>query len=284
MATQIIDDEPIEVYHARPYASSSKLKDFLARGHAYYKREYLRPPEAPSPVRESTDAQTFGQAFEDAVLFRDDMDKWHDRYTVRPPGLDLRTNKGKEWKATVPAHATILTHAEGYAIERMVHNTFANKTARAMIENAVPQRTLREVNLSGAWEHVPGLQGRPDYLGDGVVQTSGLAYSLDLKAMSDFQMFVGGQHIEKFAYDMQAAIVKELLPHVEPYCLLAEKVSPWRVVVVEFPDELLAHGAMLLDRGMSLLSVAHRDGDWPLHPCEMVTAGVPGRVRARLPE
>ena len=257
MSAQILRNLPIDAYHEeRAYTSHSRIRDFADRGARYYfERHVQRTIE-----REETEAFRFGNAFE--TLFQRGVDALGESYAVKT--LRGNTTEGKQWLAAQKAKGKSVISQEDFDAMMSMTEALQNDCAEGMakVEHAEQQVTLRgEI-------HGVKVQARPDWLYLGEFG----AYSVDLKStknMADLKVDLDtcGPSVWKLGYNVQAAIVRELLrqnghEHVTCYLLVAEKVPAYRVDIIDI-EHLLDSGDAWLARMLPQLAECQRTNTWP---------------------
>lgn len=255
---------PLGAYHARDYASHSKLSDLAKRGAAYYHAVHVAKTEQRDPP---TPDMVFGQRFEDAVQRPGDFVVEH---VVRPDGLDLRTKDGKEWKAKADGK-TIIDADEWAKIVAMNNAIKGNYTAMDMIAACKAQPTI-----TSTWQGLPGVQARPDWLSiDGCAYTGFRPFVLDLKTTSELSRLTSGKAVIDYGYFRQMGMASNLLRDngvidVACYLLAVEKQRPYRCQVIEVTTPWLDRGWQWSTRMLDKLADHYARNEWPRVECEAV--------------
>jgi hypothetical protein len=270
----IIEDLDLEIYHSgnHGFVGSSRLRDFVVNGEAFFHQRYVLGTLA----KPETKALTFGQAFEDLVQRGEEY--VYAKYAVRPAHLgNGNTKAAKEW-AAANAHKPRLTDDEIETARAMLVTLQTCAKGMTLIQGCQQQVTLRG--------HVHGLamQSRPDYLRLNEYN----AYSVDLKTTDSMNDFLGRGHpaIWKYGYHIQAAIVRQLLaangyPNASCYLFVVEKTGAYRRACIQVPAEYLAWGDEYLKEHAPRLAHCILHDEWPLGPEEIVQLTMPAWAQPR---
>lgn len=270
---EIIRGLSIEAYHADlEHVSCSRLKDFAARGPAYYAERYLTG----TIEREETSALVFGQAFE--TLVQEGHARFSETYVVKPPhARDGRTKEAKAW-AAAQAGKIILGEDEMDAMLRMHATLNATEELRDgmdLVRQCEPQVTLR-----GAMHGVP-IQCRPDWahLDDFAPYTVDLKTTKDLGDLVDEATGECGPALIRLGYHVQAALVRRLMaqngfPDATAYLLIVEKQPAYRAAFVNI-ESLLAAGERYLDEHLPRLAACLTEKRFPRAPRGIVQLRAP---------
>ena len=224
---------PFEDYRAFPYISKSGLVDFL-RSPGYYKHRQAQPFEGNAYTR-------FGSALD--TLITEGPSAFDAEYSVRPPGVDLRTKAGKAWKAEQEGK-TPLTGDEGERIKACEQRIYAYPPAQELLTADT------QTQISIVWEDEDSgvtLKGRPDfYLPAGVFDSPVI---VDLKTTGEADPETFGRTFAKFRYHWQAAMYCAGMTkitgvgHWDFRFLVVERDPPHRVEVYQC-DEGAIHQAL----------------------------------------
>jgi hypothetical protein len=146
------------------------------------------------PERKGTDSTQNGTLVH-CLTF--EPSEFQSRYVIRPPGLDMRTKKGKAWKATVPAGAEEVTEEELESAKRQRDGILRLPEISALLKNGQPE-------VSAFWT-CPRTQVRckcrPDWVhpaGRGVILVDG-------KTCESASADGFAKSIWRWRYDLQAA-------------------------------------------------------------------------------
>jgi hypothetical protein len=246
----IILDLSIEDYHcskgvAGIALSKSKLVVLKENGPAAFEGQFITRTVS----GKASDALEFGKAFDDMVCMS--PAGWHQRYAIRPQGMDGRTAEGKAW-AKENAHRETVTHQEFLTMEAMV---------RAMCDNPLVsfkgglfQATIRrELTIDGT---TVILQARPDFL------TETAAW--DIKSTKDLRWF--DRDCLTYHYHWQAAICQWLLAQEgrkTDFLLIAvEKTVTPRCRVKRIPEVALAAAWVEVKAVITEIVQRTKSGDW----------------------
>lgn len=253
----------IEQYHDNGLISHSMLRDFAEKGACYYYRRYI---EKTIP-RKTSDAFTFGQAFETLVQRPLDFNR---EVIVAPEGLDGRTKEGKAFKASCNGREFI-SHFEYRQMERMLEAYREHTIAGTMVKACEAQLTLTHDNL----------QARPDWAClEGTAETSFRPISIDLKTCDDMSELKNSRKILKYGYHTQAAMVRRLLaanghPGAACYLLCVEKETPHRVAMFELDSELLDDADRWINTQLAQLARCYETNTWPRVEPGIIRIGKP---------
>jgi hypothetical protein len=254
---QAIREMDLVDYHAAPYVSSSKLADYAKRGPRYYAARHVTRS---TPPYASTEAQIFGQAFEDLVC--EPPAVFASRYAFKPEGMTFTTKEGKAWRSAMRlAGKDIITVDEKADLYNMRESLWENETALSMIRNADTQVTFR-----GPYAGTPGIQARPDYYSaKGCAFTGFRPFTIDLKTTIHFSRMQNGRGVAEYRYHVQAAIARQAanIPELACYLLIVEKCSPYRCQVIALGDAWLDAGWRWADRQLQKLARHYATDTWP---------------------
>lgn len=265
MEAEIIEKLPFADYLQIPALSQSTLKHIeRSPGHlqAYLERGLKRTPE-----------MIFGSAV-DCLVF-DGPQVFHDRYAVRPPGMDLRTKAGKAWKAdhghkeTIPD--TVLSCAGAVV---------GYPPAAQLLEAARFQLSLvwRDEE-TGVW-----LKGRPDayVVGGHIGEGSDPPVAIDLKTTDDASPEAFAKKAYNLRYHWQAAMYLDGLEAIagEPHCefmfIVAEREPPHRVEVYWLPASIIEQGREEYRAALEKYAYWDNRGEWPLNSGQVLPLSFPG--------
>ncbi len=248
---------PIDRYHANTRVSSSMLKTFNSLGARGYQLRHLLG-QYPLP---QTKPMLIGQAFEDLVCGRSEpiIIEGDGRTTAVKAQKAEAEAKNEERVAKGLAPHPIFTGkgtSEVSDFMRQAHiNFMKNDELTKLVGRCVEQPTL-----FGSYPGLPGLQARPDWGNtDGEFP--------DLKVTEDLDSYM--QKFVKFDYHVQAALVRrcaremgiEKTTHMH---IVAERRVPFRVQVMDIPEELMQIGEARLERSLEELAECYRRDEWPL--------------------
>ena len=253
MPTQVFD-LPTEQYRSHEAISASDIK-------------WILPPKTPAHYhayktgqikREETRALVIGTLCHLAVL---EPDKLATAFALRPDGLDLRTQKGKEFKAEA-GDKPILDKDEAAMLNGMSAAVAAHPVARQLLDGS-----KREVSLFS--EHRTGLKlkGRIDVLGDGFVADVKTAVE------GDTQNFAAA--VFRYGYHVQAAMYCQLAG-VERFSFIAvEKTPPFAVAVYTLSPKALQVGLNSLNYALETIALCTEEGRWPAYSADEQTLDLP---------
>lgn len=279
---EVLRTVSLDDYHAAPYLSTSKLADYDKRGPRYFAMRHVQNVFGPTP---STEAQVFGQAFEDLVC--ESTRLFQDRYAVKPAGMKFTTKEGQAWrKGQETAGKEIITEDDKLALYSMREALWENETAMDMVRGADTQLTVR-----APYAGTPGIQARPDWYGSGCPRTGYNPYTLDLKTSIHFNRLREGRGVIEYRYHIQAALAHYACRHaglgtnVESYLLVVEKCLPYRCQVLRIGDDWIEAGWEWADAQLSKLARNYATNTWPRVESEMASLPVaPAWLKNTLPE
>jgi hypothetical protein len=279
---EVLRTVSLDDYHAAPYLSTSKLADYDKRGPRYFAMRHVQNKFGPTP---STEAQVFGQAFEDLVCESERL--FADRYAVKPAGMKFSTKEGMAWKkAHESAGKEIITEDQRSDLYAMREALWENESAMDMIRGADTQLSIR-----APYAGTPGIQSRPDWYSSGCPRTSYNPYTLDLKTTIHFNRLREGRGVIEYRYHIQAALahhacrVAGLGTNVESYLLVVEKCLPYRCQVLRIGDDWIAAGWEWAEAQLHKLARNYATNTWPRVESEIASLPVaPAWLKNTLPE
>lgn len=247
-------DISIGDYHASPCVNHSKLQVFRSLGALGYYGRYI---SRNAPPAESTSAMRMGNVFEGFLagvvpeVCPDDLPDARGKVAPRSPDSVV----AKRWMEEHPGAITSGTLAR---FERMRDAVMANATARALIEAAQMQVTVR-----ADYPGIPdGIQSRPDYLvrdpfmGDA---------DINLKTCDSLSQFMRSARIHGYATQAglarHCAVGNGLAP---AYYLLAVEVQyPSRAVLYRLSTDTLDRGETWCTQQLDRLAEHYEADHWP---------------------
>lgn len=261
-------DIPLDTYHQSPQLSTSKLSDYAKRGPRFFA---MRHVSRTSSGFESSEAQIFGQRFENLLCDQEELDG---RFAIKPEGMSFATVDGKAWRAA-QVGKTIVKAEDVEAMNGMRESFLENESAVALVRAAKLQATIR-----APYAGTPGIQSRPDWLLlDGCPLTGYEPATIDLKTTISLAKMVSGRGVLDYAYHAQGALCRETLRcngiAARSYLIACEKVKPYRCQVIEVTTPWLDCGWQWCERQLGRLAVHYASGDWPRVERELVQLGEP---------
>lgn len=248
---------PIDRYHANKRVSSSMLKTFNALGARGYELRHIMNQD-PMP---QTKPMLIGIAYEDKVCGRAEpiiIDGDGRTTGVKAQKAEAEA-KNEERVAEGLAPHPIFTGKGASEVSEFMSRSYANYLKNNEATELVGQ-CVEQPTLFGSYPGLPGLQARPDWGNtDGVFP--------DLKVTEDLESFM--QKFVRFDYHVQAALVRrcaremgiEQTTHMH---IVAERRFPFRVQVMDIPEELVQIGEARLERSLEALAACYRRDEWPL--------------------
>ena len=234
-------------YRAHPGVNFSTLKHILRSPADYQAALY-------SPHKE-TPALLFGTLAHSSIL---EGKAVIEIATSKPPGLNLATKEGKEWKAgqTLP----IIDTEAVLALRGMHEAVEANPHARHVLS----QCQDRETPILGS---LRGVECKALLDAHG---TDGVDWCIvDLKTTDDASPDAFARSVAKYHYDMQAAFYSQLLAQVHqietrPYWLwlAVQKTAPYTCAVYS-ANEWIAGGDDKVETALDRLKECRESGQWP---------------------
>lgn len=269
--TGILRNESNTAYHKNPAVSHSSLEDYRKRPalyHAKHVAEIIKPT--------TSAAFTFGSAFHMAVL---EPEKFADTYAIQPDSITRRS--GKDWKAFVDEAGgrEILRPAEADLIDQLQACIAGNLTAAALIEGA----SFKEVTFrTDMTEYGVALQCRPDgYSPEGIPESAGAAYNLDVKTVDDMDRFLRQFH--ELGYYRQSPFYRmvqekvargKFAPPQRFFYIVVEKAAPHGCTVFEADPLSLRVGEEEVLESLGKLAESVANDTWPNSP-ELAHATLP---------
>jgi len=252
----------IGAYHESDRVSHSKLRDFAEFGPAYYLARYLTKTVGRRP---RTPAMFFGDQFEEFVQR---PASFKQRYEIEPEDLDLRKTKEdkcrvEHWKAMYKERPGDIITMDNYrSMEAMLGALREHELGTKLVAASVEQPTILV-------DHEPfGLQARPDWLClEGVPETNGVPFSLDLKTCESLTDLMNARSIVRYGYHSQAAMVQRCLAvngfeECRSFLFAVEKTYPHRAAVIEIEQDLLAVGDEWVQRRLGELARCYLERKW----------------------
>ena len=256
MKPGIYTDISNEAYHAGPGLSNSALS-MLHKSPAHYHAAYLAPGR---PQRKATAAMNAGTLTHCAVLERHAL---ADRYWVKPEGLDLRTNAGKQMAQEAAMRGLIPVSAD--------EMTTALTQRAALLEiPEIAEILSRGVSESSAYwiDAITGVlcKCRPDHAAP--VDSESVVL-LDVKTTADPMPEPFSRSIHTFGYHRQAAMYSRGYEQATGKRVSAfvfavvSSAYPFIAVPYVLDDETMAQGADEVDELMALYARCQAANEWP---------------------
>lgn len=261
----IIQNMPIEVYHAHPAVSKSGL-DLIAKSPLHFWHEKLNPDKEPDPPREHF---VIGQAFHTLLM---EPKEFEDRFYVWS-GAPRNTKAGKEEYAQAEIDAAgrdLLKEAEKDDLKAMAKAVRNHPGAMRLLDAS------GKVENSIFWQDAEtqtSCRCRPDFLRD-----DGLI--VDIKTAAD----ASPEGFMKAAYDhrygVQAAFYSEGVREagIEPAgfaFIVVEKKAPYCVATYSTSDDMHLLGEYLMRRNLETYRMCVRANKWPGYGGTIQPLGIP---------
>lgn len=265
-----VRDLPAEVYHSIHAMSAGGLKRMKQSPAHFYGLQL--DPNRPEPG-EPTPALKNGTMVHCAIF---EPASFHDRYVVRPDGLDMRTKEGKAWAATV-AGMEIITAEQMNAAKGQREALLALPEIASLLADGVGES-------SAFWiDETTGelCKCRPDWVspaGDGVVIVDG-------KTCVDASPEGFSKAIWNFAYHLQAAwyadgYEKATGKTVHGFVFAAvESAWPHAAAAYMLGDDVLDRARAENRRLLNLYAECKRTGVWPGYGSQISLINLPRWAR-----
>ena len=266
----LVPDMPAEVYHSINAMSAGGLKRMRQSPAHFYGLQL--DPNRPEPG-EPTPALKNGTMVHCAIF---EPASFHDRYVVRPDGLDMRTKEGKAWAATV-AGMEIITAEQMSAAKGQREALLALPEIASLLADGVGES-------SAFWiDETTGelCKCRPDWVspaGDGVVIVDG-------KTCVDASPEGFSKAIWNFAYHLQAAwyadgYEKATGKTVHGFVFAAvESAWPHAAAAYMLGDDVLDRARAENRRLLNLYAECKRTGVWPGYGSQISLINLPRWAR-----
>lgn len=266
----LVPDMPAEVYHSIHAMSAGGLKRMKQSPAHFYGLQL--DPNRPEPG-EPTPALKNGTMVHCAIF---EPASFHDRYVVRPDGLDMRTKEGKAWAATV-AGMEIITAEQMNAAKGQREALLALPEIASLLADGVGES-------SAFWiDETTGelCKCRPDWVspaGDGVVIVDG-------KTCVDASPEGFSKAIWNFAYHLQAAwyadgYEKATGKTVHGFVFAAvESAWPHAAAAYMLGDDVLDRARAENRRLLNLYAECKRTGVWPGYGSQISLINLPRWAR-----
>lgn len=261
-----------DAYHAGPGLSNSALST-LAKSPAHYHAAYLAPGR---PEREPTAAMLAGTLLHCAVLERAELEN---RYIVRPPGMDLRTNSGKAMAQEIALRGLqVVTQDE-------MTTALTQRSALLDLPEVAELLSSGMSESSAYWiDEATGIlcKCRPDHVHK---HRDGSVTLVDVKTTTDPMPDAFSRSIYKFGYHRQAAYYSAgyaLAAGVEVAAFILAVVSstyPFIAVSYILDDETMAQAASEVDELLSLYARCSAANHWPAFGAGHQLIGLPKWAR-----
>ena len=264
-----------EDYHATDAISHSKLEVFRRRPALYKKRFIDKTVPAPTST-----AFAVGSALHCAVL---EPNLFASRYTIKPEGMERRSNAGKAaWAAWEAAHVgvEILEPEDMASVQAMAKAVREHETAAALLASGLPEVSWR-ANVAGL--PLPA-QCRTDWFNEtGCALSDGRPYVVDAKTVDsldgDFARAFQSAFV-KYGYPRQCGFYLPLLQECGiqwPVFFFAavEKKEPFGVQVFKPTDAVLAAGLDENASDLRALAKCYHSGVWPNLPLGVTEIDLP---------
>lgn len=252
--TIIFDSIPEKDYHAEKRFVSKHMLDLIADS-----PEKFRAAMDSTEEREPTPSMVLGSAFHCAVL---EPERFHERYAVKPEGIDRRTKAGKEafaaWEAE-NAGKEVLDSEQMETIKGMRDSLLAHPLVGALWkQHGISERTI----ISRDEETGLPLKCRIDR----VFPAASASIAIDLKTCASARPDEFNRVVANFRYYVQAAYYRDLLEKADgkewTFIFIAvETKAPFSVAVYQV-SEWLPLGVARYRRDLAKLAECMKTGEW----------------------
>lgn len=258
------------VYRAWDAVNQSTLWTFR-RSPAHARYAFLHP--------DATDATDLGSAIHVVLLEPAELEN---RFAVRPPGIDRRTNVGKaQWAEFELASVgkTILESRDAYETLLGIRDALAD---HPLAFDLLTKPGLTEI--SALWRSdETACKGRIDRL----TSYGGWTWAIDVKSTNDASRDAFARSCVNYGYYLQAAFYLDGLETIDPrdrrFAFIAvEKKPPYAMAVYEPDIVFLEAGRDEYARHMRTWRSCIASGRWPGYPAEIETLTAPFWFEKRL--
>jgi hypothetical protein len=253
----VIDDMPIDEYHAHPALSNTGLRDF-ARSPFHYHALHL---DALRPRRDPTRSQLMGNLAHCLIL---EPDEFHKRYAVGPVS-DQRLKAWKEWEDAQPKGLILIKPDEYDIAQAQALSVRSIPDVAAILGNGKAERSAfwRDPTTGVLcrcrpdWTHPCGTAQRP------------AAVLLDVKTCDDASPSGFARQIARMAYHYQDAWYTEGYARaagveVMGFVFVAvEDAWPFAACAVMLTDEERAAAAVENRALLTRFAECQRTNNWP---------------------
>ena len=263
-----IENEDIDVYHASPCLSVSKMKVFRHSPALYHGRFITKK----IPLPKETKAFADGKAIESLGL--DGRAAYESLYYVVPEGVGKVKVGDKAIRENLAAQhpgKVALSFDDAEMVERININLHAHHLAGPLLAACKMQVTFR---IKGELFH---LQVRPDgWSEEGCELTQGEPFIADLKSLPelpDDEPEVIPRQISDYWYQGQATTYRDIVSNVMKFpdefrprffFIFVGKKEPYAVQVVELDDAALDLGFKQVKDTLDRLRICHLENRWPI--------------------
>lgn len=267
---------PHDIYHQHKSASSSFLRDLLARCPS---KAYLKSPF--NPERKPQDYKkhfSIGTAAHDMLLQRD---RFYDQNSVLPANFNGRTNEGKALKADILAEGKNPVTTDDYeTVKKMVKAVDAHPFAGGAFMDGEPEIALFWID---ELTKLP-CRCKPDFLTNDKLNVPDYKTTKDAspdgieKSMNQF-----GYHMQNPWYARGIKAVFGIKPQRFFY-VYQEAEEPY-VVTCSVPGEnAIRFGDMLNRKALNILAECLESGNWPGYSDDVIISHLPRWAEMRLDE
>lgn len=287
----LIEDHPIETYHAGPGISKTGL-DVIDRSPAHYYAEYLdqaRPPKE----NEETTARLVGHLAHCAILEPAEFEK---RYVTLPPDAPRKPTSA-QWNAKNPSSdsmmamawwrdwmaanegRTVITHEQRETALRQAESVRLLPDIRDALDRGRPE-------VSAYWrDPVTGVlcRCRPDWVHDAGDKSVIL---VDVKTYSNAAPAEFARQIARMRYHVQDAYYSDgyaLAADVDVLAfifLAVETEYPYAASAVMLDEASREQGRAEYRRNVDAYAVCMETGEWPGYPAGIQRISIPRWIRA----
>lgn len=259
-----------EQYHADTSAISASGLRLFMRSPAHYWAAYLDPDRQ---QRQATPAMMLGTATHCAIL---EPEKFDDRYTVIPEGVDRRSKDGKQlWADLLASGKQPLSDQDWQRINRMSERFHAEHETAELFARPHVVESTHFAKINGVM-----CKCRPDFM-----TTDGMIV-MDVKTTSDASQDGFGRSAWNLGYHIQAAFYRRVLhaaTGVTPSFVFGcvESDYPHLIAYYRMPQAALEYADGLIDDALERYAECLASGIWPGYESgarELVLPGYAQRI------
>ncbi len=265
----MILDEPMDVYHAHPAISPSKLRAFASNYPAYFKARFIDRTIAEA----DSAAFAFGR-YAHSLILENDVSG----YAVSP-GFDRRTKQGKleaENFAAANAGKQVVDADDALLAARLQTAVRANPIACDLLAQGAPEVTFRHYRIP----HMP-LQCRPDWFSAEPCRWSGgYSYVVNFKTIDGMFGNLASQ-AHKFGYYLAESFARSVISDCRPdgrltrhFFIVVDKQAPHGCGVFEADEITMDTARRVVTKQLAALRDCIENNEWPSAPVgiEMLSA------------
>lgn len=257
MTNGIHHDMPAEQYFAAKRLNNSGIKKLL-KSPAHYMASLIEP-------KSDSKALIIGSAVHCATL---ESNKFDDRYTVMPEGIDRRTKEGKALATEIESSGKIvLSQADWEVVSHTSKAVQNHETAKKLITKG-----NAEMTVFAEIDNIP-VKCRMDYfIHPGII--------VDLKTTDDASPSGFAKSVANYGYDIQAAWYLDCATAagLEPFTfifIVVEKDSPNAVAIYELDPASIEIGKSKYKKALEIYKECMANNQWPGYSLNIETISLP---------